>query len=491
MLNFLDKSARPAATGHRDLDWVPAAIMYCDLPDFTITYLNPRSLQLLHQIESALPVPADRILGQSIDIFHKAPERQRALLSDPANLPHRARIEVGGHILDLEIVARIGHGGRYLGPLLLWNVVTDQVAAEREANRLRQMVDQMPINTMFMDVETFNITYMNRHSLETLKRLQHLLPCPADQIVGRSVDIFHKHPEHQRRMLADPKNLPHRARIKLGDEALDLRVSAVHNRRGHYIGAMVTWEVVTAQIGLVEKINGVVGGVSSASAQMQGSAELMSSNAEETNAQANAVAAATEQLSASINEISAQVARSAEIVANAAEEARRSNEMVSSLAESAERIGKVIDLINDIAGQTNLLALNATIEAARAGDAGKGFAVVASEVKNLANQTGRATEEISSQIGGIQSATRESVGAIRRIGDIVRELNEIAAGISAAVEEQAASTREVAANTSGVSTAAAEAGRVAEDILQAVGLLNRQAGTLSREVEDFIGQMDA
>ncbi|PIW29423.1 MAG: chemotaxis protein [Rhodospirillales bacterium CG15_BIG_FIL_POST_REV_8_21_14_020_66_15] len=492
MLKFLGSgAARAAGQGNGDLEAVPAAIMICDLPDFRITYVNPRSRELLSQIEAHLPVKADDIVGQSIDIFHKNPEYQRRLLRDPANLPHHAQIRVADQVLDLEIVARIDGAGRYLGPLLLWNVVTEKVKAEQSAAQLRQMVNQMPINTMFMDAKTFIITYMNAESLKTLKTLEHLLPCEADRVVGQSVDIFHKHPEHQRRMLADPANLPHRAKIRLGDQILDLRVSAVKDAVGTYMGAMVTWEVATAREALSKEINNVVAGLSSASQQLQGAAETMAANAEETNVQANTVAAATEQLSASITEISGQVTRVADITRDAVSQANRSNEMVASLAENAERIGQVVGLINDIAAQTNLLALNATIEAARAGEAGKGFAVVASEVKNLANQTARATGDISAQVTGIQAATKEAVDAIRGIGATVTELSEIASGIAAAVEEQAASTQEVASNTTGVSAAAAEAGRVAADIQSAVGLLNGQAGHLSTEVENFVSAMDA
>lgn len=165
-----------------------------------------------------------------------------------------------------------------------------------------------------------------------------------------------------------------------------------------------------------------------------------------------AVAGASTQLSASISEISRQSSESSTAANGAVAEVENASDQVNSLAEAASKIGDVVALITDIADQTNLLALNATIEAARAGEAGKGFAVVASEVKNLANQTAKATDEISSQIGGIQSATGEAVTAIGGIGSVVRNISTNASAIAAAVEEQGAATNEIARNVESVAT---------------------------------------
>ena len=173
---------------------------------------------------------------------------------------------------------------------------------------------------------------------------------------------------------------------------------------------------------------------------------------------------------------------------------------VDVLAEASEKIGEIVESIEAIASETNLLDLNATIEAARAGDAGKGFAVVASEVKILANQTARATEEMSTQFGGIQDATEDAVGAIGSIGGIITQINEITSTIAAAVEEQgaatqeiarnveqaAAGTREVSSNISQVTQAASETGSSATQILDAAGEMSRQSGMLEGEVQKFL-----
>ncbi len=487
---MLKKSPVDSKMFHQMIENMPVNVMLCDLMDFRITYMNKTSLETLRTIEHLLPVRADEILGQCIDIFHKAPDHQRQLLSNPANLPYNTIISLGEHKLDLLVTPLMDGKGTYIAPMLTWAVVTDKVKAEEETNRQSQMLDQMPVNVMFLEPENFTITYVNETSVNTLRPLESLLPCKADELVGKCVDIFHKNPAHQRGILGNPANLPHTAKIKLGDETLDLRVSAVNSKEGNYIGAMLSWSVITQQVRLADNfesnIKGVVNSVSAASTQMQSTSESMAATAEETSNQAGAVAAASEQLSASVTEISQQVNRSADIAGNAVTEANRSNEMIQGLAEAAQKIGEVVGLITDIASQTNLLALNATIEAARAGEAGKGFAVVASEVKNLASQTAKATEEISSQINEIQGATSTAVDAIQGISRTINEISEIATAISSAVEEQGAATQEVTSNISGVTTASDDTGKAANEVLEAARELSQQAEHLGVQVDDFL-----
>jgi methyl-accepting chemotaxis protein len=170
------------------------------------------------------------------------------------------------------------------------------------------------------------------------------------------------------------------------------------------------------------------------------------SAATQTSSNVQAVASAAEEMSASVSEINRQVNHAQDISAEAVEQANETNQIINSLAEAAEQIGEVVALINDIAEQTNLLALNATIEAARAGEAGKGFAVVAAEVKNLANQTAKATEQIGQQVKGVQDSTQGAVKTIGTISDTIGKINEISSAIAAAVEEQSAVTGDVVSN---------------------------------------------
>lgn len=230
---------------------------------------------------------------------------------------------------------------------------------------------------------------------------------------------------------------------------------------------------------------------------------VVASAAEEASSSVQTVASAAEELASSINEINRQVASSTDIARQATKGAEEANGIVQNLASTAEKIGSIVELISDIAGQTNLLALNATIEAARAGDAGKGFAVVASEVKSLANQTGKATEEIAAQIGQIQQATAGVVSAIHEIGSKIEGIHQVSETIASSIKEQQSATQEIAGtiqqtatgtsevseNIVGVKQASAQTGAAAMEVLTAADALAEEAGDLSREVESFISNI--
>ena len=473
------------------IDALPTAVMACDPADLRVIYMNKQSRETLLEIEHLLPIKAEDILGQCIDIFHKHPEHQRKMLGDPANLPHRAKIQLGTEWLDLHVSAVHDKHGNYIAATVAWSVITKQVEHEAETAKLMQMLDQMPINVMLADKDTFEITYINETSIKTLTPLNDLLPVPADKLQGTCIDAFHKNPEHQRRMLADPSNLPHRALIKLGEETLDLNVAALNDANGNYMGPMLSWSLVTQNINLANQVTSVAEAVAAAAEEMSASSKAMQESVSLANSRAGTVASAAEELSSSVDEISRQVSHSADIANGAVEEAQRTSEMIDGLNQAAEKIGDVVGIIQDIAGQTNLLALNATIEAARAGDAGKGFAVVASEVKSLANQTAGATEEISAQISEIQGATKAAVDANGVIAKTITEIHEVATAIASAVEEQGAATQEVSSNIVQVSEASDATGQAASEVLSASSELAEKSSELQSHLKEFMKSMGA
>jgi len=266
-------------------------------------------------------------------------------------------------------------------------------------------------------------------------------------------------------------------------------------------------------------VGGIVDTVSSASGELEAAAGTLTKTAEVTqelsgsvaaaseqaSANVQSVATATEEMTSSVNEISRQVQESSRIAGEAVRQARETDGRINELSQAAGRIGDVVKLITAIAEQTNLLALNATIEAARAGEAGRGFAVVASEVKQLASQTAKATDEISTQISGMQTATQDSVAAIKEIGGTIGRISEIASTIAAAVEEQGAATQEIARNVSeaakgtgqvatsisDVNRGAGETGVASSKVLSSAQSLSSESTHLRAEVEKFLSTVRA
>lgn len=285
---------------------------------------------------------------------------------------------------------------------------------------------------------------------------------------------------------------------------------AAEQRNAELQNQMQSFEVAVGEI---------VDAVSSASTELEATAGTLTETAErsqeltgtvaaaseEASTNVQSVASATEELSSSINEISRQVQESAQLANKAVVQARSTSERIDQLSATAVRINDIVELINAIAGQTNLLALNATIEAARAGDAGKEFAVVAAEVKALAEQTGKATDEIGQQISSIQGATQNSVGAVKNISDIIEKLSESSSAIAAAIEEQSAATQEISrnvqqsahgtqqisSNITNVQRGAVETSSASSQVHSAASLLATDSSRLKLEVSKFLNAVRA
>jgi methyl-accepting chemotaxis protein len=347
-----------------------------------------------------------------------------------------------------------------------------RVETHQEAIRMKQMADNASIPLMYADAQGI-IRFINRASVELFSRLEEHMPCPANEIVGKSFDIFHRDVKHQRRMLADPhRSFPRTAVVRFGSATLKISAFAIWGLDGEFLGIGVGWEDLSAVQASVDNLHAVVGeiapitadlkqksasiaeritSVAAASEELSTTMAVVSSAAHESQSAVTNVAAATEQLSLTVNDIASNAERARRVAERAVLSAQSATSKVDLLGTAAAEISLVIDTIVEIAEQTKLLALNATIEAARAGEAGKGFAVVASEVKDLAKQTNGATADIRSKIQAIQNSARTTIEEISKINEVIQEVNEFVSAVATATEEQSATTKAIAGNIGEVS----------------------------------------
>jgi methyl-accepting chemotaxis protein len=445
--------------------------------DLYIVYINPRAMNTLRtiagQIQQSFGVRFEDILNGHIHRFHRDPKRVESILRSPDALPHSADFTFGGVTLRTRINA-VYSGKKLVGYTVAWEDITAELIQQNEIQRLTNMVEQMPTNVFLCDRD-LHVVYMNPAAQRTMARIEPYIRVKAADMIGTNIDVFHKNPAHQRRILSDASNLPHRTIIDVGPEKLDLLVSAIRNAAGEYIGPMLTWEIITDKAMLEERIRKSVNVIAKSSDALISTSEEMNTFAGDASSQATVVASSTEEINRSVQAVSAgieemgssikEIAKNANDAARVADEAVRiaegTNTTISSLGISSAEIGKVIKVITGIAQQTNLLALNATIEAARAGEAGRGFAVVANEVKELAKETARATEDIGQKIDAIQGGVKGAVDGIARISEVIHHISQVQGSIASAVEEQTITANEISRRVN-------EAARGTEDIARSI-----------------------
>jgi methyl-accepting chemotaxis protein len=238
------------------LDSVQTNIFLADTR-FNIIFANERALQTLRGMESevrkAFGVEVDDIVGGSIHRFHKSKENVERILRNPAALPHQADFTFGAVTLQTRINGVFGPGRKVLGYIVNWEDVSERRRMEADQSRLMSMLENSPTNVMLANLD-LKITYVNPASLALLRKLERHLPIKADNVLGASIDVFHKNPAYQRKILSDPKNLPVRANINIGPEVADLLVTAIYDRDKHFLGPMVTWELITEKLEAERKI---------------------------------------------------------------------------------------------------------------------------------------------------------------------------------------------------------------------------------------------
>jgi methyl-accepting chemotaxis protein len=452
-----------------------------------------------------------------------------------------------------------------LGVALFSAALARRLTRNEEAQqRLTQMVENTSNRLILADLD-FNIVYMNPASVQALRKLQHLLPCPVDDMIGRSIDMFHRNPEMQRKILADPANLPHRASICLGDEVLDLSVSALKDTAGRYMGPLVTWEVITETVRAKEReellqaeivtaknaleskvkvlstaftaasqgdlsakvhvagdddmgrlatnaatmfddLRGLIRQIAEAADQQNDGARMIAESASGLSEGSQSQAASVEEMTAAVE----QLVESIDSITKSAAESREQARETSALAEaggaavfdaiaamdlirkSSEQINDIIQVISEIASQTNLLALNAAIEAARAGEHGLGFAVVADEVRKLAERASEAAKEITGLIKESTKRVQEGASLSEKVGQsltsIVSAVENTAAGIStiaAATGSQSANAAEVKMAIRSVSQTTESNAASAEEMAASAEELGAQAQGLRDLIKRF------
>ncbi|MCA9058482.1 MAG: PAS domain-containing protein [Planctomycetaceae bacterium] len=503
------------------IDCASANIMFADR-DLVLRYVNPAAIATLDKIRDILPIPPETMLGQNIDIFHKVPERQRKLLGDPKNLPYRAEINLGKEMLSLAVSAVYDDDGEYLGPMVAWDIITEQKLRNADFQSQVEAIGRSQAVIEFnMDgtIRTANENFLKTlgYTLDEIKGKHHSMFVPADQ---RNSPEYRqhweqlKHGQHQGGefervgrngesvwiqatynpifdLAGEPFKVvkyatditAEKKRVAETQRKVDIVLSLVNSvAEGHFdlevpnLGTDAVGQVADALSRAINSIRSTLQEVQSVSSIVATAANQMTGASTEISSGAQKQAARLEETASSLEEITSTVKQNSDNAQQARQLANSSRDVaenggsvvgdavtaMSEINESSKKIADIITTIDEIAFQTNLLALNAAVEAARAGEQGRGFAVVAAEVRNLAQRSASSAKEIKSLIQDSVSKVTRGTELVNKSGETLGEIVGSVKRVTDIVAEIAAASREQLTGIEQVNKAMNEMDRVTQ-----------------------------
>jgi PAS domain S-box-containing protein len=472
---------RPADAKASAIDALGTNVMMAD-DDLTITYANPSVMALLREAEADLRRELPRfsmatLIGSNIDVFHKDPSHQRRMLA-AMDKPHAATISVGGRQFDLR-VSPLRAGGKRQGFVVEWadakpRLLNLDYAAQIAAIGRSQLVAEFAVDGT---VVTANDSYLKAmgYTLQEMRGTHHRMFVEPSAQASREYRDFWESLARGEYQAGLYKRL-----AKGGREVwIQGTYNPIRDAHGKVTKIVKFAADVTAQQHLLANLKRLIdqnfGEIDGAIGLSSSEARSAAVAAGETSNNVQSVAASAEQLAASIGEISSSMSRSRAATESAFEATMAVGKSTESMTQAAKSMNGIVGLIRTVSSQINLLALNATIEAARAGEAGKGFAVVASEVKNLAIQAARATDQIATEIQGIQTASTQVATAVGAIREAVTTVRESVVQTASAVEEQSVVTRGMSGSmqnaSQSVSAISGNIGEISTAVLQAANAM--------------------
>lgn len=465
------------------LDALRTNVMVAD-EDFNIVYMNPSVIQLMREAEADLKkelpkFSVDRLIGSNIDIFHKNPAHQRQMLS-ALNKPHAATIRVGRWVFDL-LVTPLEAGGRRSGYVVEWAAAAARLQnldykAQLEAIHRSQAVVELDVDGRIIDANDNFLKSMG-YRLDEVKGQSHGMFVEPDYRAGPEYAAFWDKLRRGEYQAAQFKRIGKNGKAVWIEGAYN----PIFDDKGKVTKIVKFATDITAQVTLLADLKSMIdknfGEINAEISRSKTQASQANNAAGDAAENVNTVAAGAVELASSVDEIAQSMAKSRSAADSVFERAEAAEACTGRLTNAAQAMNGIVAMIQNIAGQINLLALNATIEAARAGEAGRGFAVVASEVKNLANQAARATEQITTEIDGVQGSSREVASALDAIRDAVHSVRELVTTSAAAVEEQSAVTRGI---STGMQRAAQAVTTVSSNINSISGAVDAVGGAVEK-----------